>query len=139
MQVVCGVVATNAAGRLLLMRRAAESTWGLPGGRVEPGETWAAAAKRECLEETGWTVRLTGILGVYSDPETQMHTYPSGERVHLVGVVFTGEVEGGGGPRDTEASDVRFFPADRLPEPLFEPDRPVLVDFVSHREAPVIG
>ena len=84
-RVVCGVVARNGAGELLLMRRADEGTWGLPGGGVEGGETWELGAKRECLEETGWTVRVTGVLGVYSDPETQTHTYPSGERVHFVG------------------------------------------------------
>ncbi len=78
-------MARNGAGELLLMRRADEGTWGLPGGGVEGGETWELGAKRECLEETGWTVRVTGVLGVYSDPETQTHTYPSGERVHFVG------------------------------------------------------
>lgn len=138
-RVVCGVVARNGAGELLLMRRADEGTWGLPGGGVEGGETWELAAKRECLEETGWTVRVTGVLGVYSDPETQTHTYPSGERVHFVGVVFTADAEFAGGPSDAEATEVRFFPVGDLPEPLFEPDRPVLADYVSRRATPVIG
>ncbi len=108
--------------------------WGRRGG-----ETWELAAKRECLEETGWTVRVTGVLGLYSDPETQTHTYPSGERVHFVGVVFTADAEFAGGPRDAEATEVRFFPVGDLPESLFEPDRPVLADLVSRRATPVIG
>ncbi len=138
-RVVCGVLALNAAGEVLLMRRADEGTWGLPGGGVEPGETWEAAAKRECLEETGWTMCVTGVLGVYSDPETQTHIYPSGESVHFVGVVFTALAEFAGERRDAEASDVRFFTASALPEPLFEPDRPVLTDYVSRRATPIIG
>lgn len=138
-RVACGVVALNAAGELLLMRRADEGTWGLPGGGVQPGETWEAAAKRECLEETGWTVRVTGVLGLYSDPKTQTHTYPSGESVHFVGVVFTAAAESAGERHDAEASDVRFFPAKDLPEPLFEPDRPVLADYVSGGVTPFIG
>ncbi len=121
------------------MRRADEGTWGLPGGGVRPGETWESAAKRECLEETGWTIRVSGILGVYSAPETQTHTYPRGERVHFVGVVFTGVAESSVKQRDGEASEVRFFPVDALPEPLFEPDRPVLADVVARRSTPVIG
>lgn len=35
-----------------------------PAGHVEPGETLEAAARRETLEETGWQVELTGLLGL---------------------------------------------------------------------------
>ncbi len=52
-------------GRYLMVR---ESDGGLevinqPAGHVEPGETLQQAALRETLEETGWQVRLTGLLG----------------------------------------------------------------------------
>ncbi|HYG05687.1 MAG TPA: NUDIX hydrolase [Stenotrophomonas sp.] len=36
-----------------------------PAGHLEPGESLAAAALRETLEETGWTVRLTHFIGCY--------------------------------------------------------------------------
>lgn len=36
-----------------------------PAGHLEPGESLAQAARRETLEETGWTVRLQALLGVY--------------------------------------------------------------------------
>lgn len=36
-----------------------------PAGHWEAGESLAEAAVRETLEETGWDVRLTGLLGVY--------------------------------------------------------------------------
>jgi phosphatase NudJ len=42
--------------------------WYLPAGRVEPGETFAAAACRETLEETGVPVRVAGILRVEHSP-----------------------------------------------------------------------
>ena len=85
---VCGVLAEDAAGDVLLLRRAGEGTWGLPGGGVRPGETWAQAALRECLEETGWEVQLQGLLGIYSDPATQTYRYPDGRTVQFFGVVF---------------------------------------------------
>lgn len=34
-------------------------TWGLPGGKLEWGEVPERAAERECLEETGVTVRAS--------------------------------------------------------------------------------
>nr|WP_306175645.1 MULTISPECIES: NUDIX hydrolase [unclassified Stenotrophomonas] len=36
-----------------------------PAGHLEPGESLAAAAVRETLEETGWAVRLSAFIGVY--------------------------------------------------------------------------
>jgi 8-oxo-dGTP diphosphatase len=37
--------------------------WEFPGGRVEPGETEERAVVRECQEELGATVRVTGRVG----------------------------------------------------------------------------
>lgn len=57
-----GAVAVR-AGRLVLVRRAnapGVGLWSIPGGRVEWGETLAAAVERELTEETG----LTGRCGV---------------------------------------------------------------------------
>lgn len=36
-----------------------------PAGHLEPGESLLAAAVRETIEETGWTVRLTDFVGAY--------------------------------------------------------------------------
>lgn len=36
-----------------------------PAGHLEPGESLAQAACREILEETGWEVELTGLVGIY--------------------------------------------------------------------------
>ena len=54
-------------GRVLVGRRpaTADDAAGMdefPGGKVEPGETPAEAAARECLEETGCSVRIGGRL-----------------------------------------------------------------------------
>lgn len=37
----------------------------LPGGGVDPGEGAPRALARECLEETGWTLRVIRRLGAY--------------------------------------------------------------------------
>jgi 8-oxo-dGTP diphosphatase len=61
-----GAVVHDAAGRLLLVRRANDpgrGQWSLPGGRVEPGESDADAVARELQEETGLEVRVGSLVG----------------------------------------------------------------------------
>jgi 8-oxo-dGTP pyrophosphatase MutT (NUDIX family) len=52
------VIAIDAAGRVLLFfyddPPPKGRHWSTPGGGVEPGEDFHAAARRELLEETGW-------------------------------------------------------------------------------------
>lgn len=55
--------------KVLLTRRADNGRWCLPGGRMESGESAAEACEREVLEETGLTVRVTRLVGVYSNPD----------------------------------------------------------------------
>src|SRR4051794_14041618 len=67
---VTGVI-WDAAGRLLLVntdRRA----WEPPGGRGELGEDLSTALHREILEETGCTVQVEPLLGVYSNLTTSI-------------------------------------------------------------------
>lgn len=134
----CGVVVQDEAGRVLLMCRSGEATWGLPGGGVEPGETWEQAALRECREETGWEIALHGLLGIYSDPATQIHRYPSGKRVHFVGAVFLGSPLRRVDEPDDEATQLGWFTLDDLPQPLFAPDIPVLRHAADSRGRPFI-
>jgi phosphatase NudJ len=49
---------------LLTQEQKYGSTWSLPGGRVEPGESLVQAAVREVLEETGVPVRIDGVLRI---------------------------------------------------------------------------
>jgi 8-oxo-dGTP diphosphatase len=136
---VCGVLALDDRGNVLLIRRSDDRSWGLPGGGVEPGETWTEAALRECREETGWEVTVTGLWGVYSDPSTQVHGYPDGRRVHFFGAVFLASAESCVQDRGAEVAEVAFFARDDLPSPLFRPDAPVLHDFAAGRTPPVLG
>jgi ADP-ribose pyrophosphatase YjhB (NUDIX family) len=88
-KVVVNVVVER-RGRILMMRRAIEpryGTWSLPGGFMEIDETLEECAMREAREETGVTVNLDGLVGIYSRPA------PKGPGI--VSVVFRGTIAGG--------------------------------------------
>lgn len=121
-----------------MVRRSDHGTWGLPGGGVEAGETWEQAALRECLEETGWDVTLTGLLGLCSEPDSQVHRYPDGHVVHFYGAVFLAAPLSSAGTRDGEATDVQWRDLDALPEPLLPTDAPVRRDVAFPPDRPII-
>ena len=54
-------------GRFLLVEEETRSglKFNQPAGHLEPGEALTAAAAREALEETGWRVRPTALIGIY--------------------------------------------------------------------------
>src|SRR5687768_4731634 len=62
------VAVRDREGRLLLVRRRDSRTWELPGGRVDVGESAVMAAVRETAEESGLQVRITGLVGLFTDP-----------------------------------------------------------------------
>jgi 8-oxo-dGTP pyrophosphatase MutT (NUDIX family) len=53
---------------LIVHERKHGQLWYLPGGRVEPGEALAEAARRETLEEAGIPIVLEGIIRIEHTP-----------------------------------------------------------------------
>lgn len=102
---VSAVVLGDGGRVVLLHRRGDVPLWSLPGGGVEPGEDWEAAAIREVREETGYEVALDRLVGEYVRPQI-------GDTKHL----FVGRVIGGG-PQvvPPESVGLGWFPVDRLP------------------------
>lgn len=52
-------------GRILLIQRADNRLWAMPGGGFDVGETPAEGAVREALEETGVYCQATALVGVF--------------------------------------------------------------------------
>ncbi len=99
--------------KVLLTRRADNGRWCLPGGRMEAGESAAEACEREVLEETGLTVRVKRLVGVYSDPD-QLVIYPDGNKVHIVVLNFEAQVIEGELSLSDETTGFGYFSLDEM-------------------------
>jgi ADP-ribose pyrophosphatase YjhB (NUDIX family) len=93
---------------LLLIRRADNGRWSVPGGYMDPGESLTEACAREVQEETGLRVRVGPLLSVYSSPHILLE-YPDGNRWQLVILYFAAEAIGGQLRPGDETTDVAFF------------------------------
>lgn len=115
------IIIFNQNREVLLQKRADVNLWGLPSGHVEPGETVENAAVREVLEETGLQVRILRLIGVYSDPGSQVFHYPDGRVTHFVTCCFQAEAVGGELTAVLpETLEVCYFPCDRLPADILK-------------------
>ncbi len=80
----CGDAAViDDAGQILLVQRADNSKWAMPGGALEVGETPAEGVIRETLEETGFHCQAVSLVGVF---DSRLCGTPS--RHHLYQFVF---------------------------------------------------
>jgi ADP-ribose pyrophosphatase YjhB (NUDIX family) len=94
-------------GRLLMIRRTDSGFHALPGGRHELGETMTATAIRETEEETGVTVAVTGLIGIYSNPD-HVVAFSDGEIRQEFSICFRARPVSGE-PRDSdESTEVRW-------------------------------
>jgi ADP-ribose pyrophosphatase YjhB (NUDIX family) len=120
-------------GRLLLQQRSDGGQWGLPGGSIEIGESVSEAVVREVREETGLTVTVRRLVGVYSDPQLQIVRYPSGHVWHYVNVCFECVVRGGALTTGDETLALAYFSMRRLPATLLPNHRVRIRDARARR------
>ncbi|MDF5757753.1 NUDIX domain-containing protein [Spongiactinospora sp. TRM90649] len=102
-------VVVDGKGRVLLHRRRDNGRWALPGGVMDVGETIAGAVAREVAEETGVTVEIVGLVGVYSDPR-HVIAYSDGEVRQQFNVCLHARPTGGTARATDEAREVRWVP-----------------------------
>jgi 8-oxo-dGTP pyrophosphatase MutT (NUDIX family) len=125
-----GIAIRDADNKVLLERRSDCGMWGLPGGRIDPGESAVEAAIRESREETGLEVRVTAFVGVYSEPAERIVNYGD-NIVQLVDIVMEAEIVAGTLTLSEESEELRFFdPADPPPD-LVPPARLPLKDLAE--------
>ncbi len=121
---VAAAVLVVQSGSVLLVRRAGEpfrGSWTLPAGFVNSGEDPAEAAARECLEETGLSVRVTRVYDIVSGRE-----HPRGADFVIV---YQAEVIDGTLKANDDADAVEWFDKTHLPPLAFRATQKVLESF----------
>ncbi|MCL4559922.1 MAG: NUDIX domain-containing protein [Chloroflexi bacterium] len=106
---------------MLLVQRVnhpAQGLWTLPAGFVDSGEDPAKAAERECLEETGLVVHVTGLIDVVSGRE---HEHGAD-----IVIAYRAELLGGELVPGDDAGAARFYPVTDLPPLAFKATRQIL-------------
>lgn len=87
--------------------------WNGAGGKVEPGETYEAAAIRECEEEVGVTPQALQKVG-------ELHFFDLPDTEHYCHVYVTAEWTGD--PHETEEMKPRWFAETDIPYSEMWPD-----------------
>lgn len=122
---VRALIVRRAAGRatevLLVRHRSGRRPWAMPGGGVRRYERMGEAARREAWEETGATVRIEGLLGLYENFEGGMSNY--------IAVFVCAPLEEPRPVRSFEIAEVRYFALDSLPTGLDAASRRRIEEF----------
>ncbi|MGW5380694.1 NUDIX hydrolase [Nocardia sp. NPDC003999] len=104
-------------GRILLIRRTDNGKYSIPGGGLEAGETVARAVVREVYEETGIDVKVTELIGIFSDPD-HVIAYNDGEVRQEFSICFRAQPISGTPRPSEESTEVEWV----APEKLYERD-----------------
>lgn len=111
--VAVAAVVLDGQDRVLMIERADNGLWAIPGGAQEVGETTTAAAIREVREETGLDVEITGLVGIYSDPR-HVIAYDDGEVRQEFSICFRARPVGGQLAPSNESTRVQWIEPGRL-------------------------
>jgi 8-oxo-dGTP diphosphatase len=116
--------------RLLVQQRLATKSranlWEFPGGKVEPGESDAAALRRECQEELGVVLlvgeKLWSTVHAYTDLTVELVLYR--------GTIISGE------PKPLGAQALRYCTPEQMRGlPFCEADLPLIEALLAGRAA----
>jgi ADP-ribose pyrophosphatase YjhB (NUDIX family) len=121
---------------ILLLRRKDNEKWTKPGGTLDFGESLTECAVREVREETGLQIRVTSLIGTYTDPHILI-AYSDGEVRQEFTFLYAAEIESGELKIDDESKEVAWVPLSSAVElPLADSQRRRLKDVREYKREP---
>ena len=127
-KVAAGVLVIH-EDKVLLVRRKMNPQrgyWAVPAGFVDAYEDPVDAAARECLEETGLIVKISGLFAVLSGRD-----HPRGADIFIA---YHATVSGGKLNAGDDADKVKFFPLDSVPQLAFNTTRKILNLWIARQK-----
>lgn len=103
-----------------------EGTWTMPGGKIEHGESFEDAAKREVLEETGIILSKVSVLCINNDKNEYAHFVTIG----MLAEEFSSEAKV---MEPDEITEWRWFDLQDLPRPLYFPSEKLLNNYLQNK------
>ncbi|MCE6993557.1 NUDIX domain-containing protein [Saccharothrix sp. S26] len=135
-RVAVSAIVQDSTGRLLMIRRTDNDKYTIPGGGQDVGETLAQAVVREVEEETGIHVEVTGLVGLYSNPN-HVIAYDDGEVRQEFSICFRAQPIGGELRTSSESKEVHWVEPNRLPDLDIHPSIRLRIDHgLSNRAEP---
>src|SRR5438874_8713874 len=131
-KVGCSVAAFDDEGRAVVIQRADNRRWALPGGYAEIGSPPSENALRELHEETGFEARLERLVGIYDNKR-----FASVSPYQFYICLFRARITGGAATTSSESLEVRLVDPSDPPEDMSELQRTMLRDATSPPAAPV--
>ncbi|MFI6758809.1 NUDIX hydrolase [Micromonospora sp. NPDC050417] len=126
-------------GRVLLIQRTDNGLWALPGGAQDVGESIAQTVVRETREETGIDVEVTGMVGIYTDPN-HVIAYSDGEVRQQFSICFRARYLTGQPTESDESSSVEWTEQQALDELNIHPSMRLRIDHgYANLPQPYIG
>jgi ADP-ribose pyrophosphatase YjhB (NUDIX family) len=102
------VVVVNDASEILMIRRSDNENWAVPGGAIDLGESMTQAAIRETKEESGIDCEITGLVGIYTDPNHIIFYTSNNEARQEFSILLTARPTGGIPTPSDESTEVRW-------------------------------
>ena len=127
----CIAFIENPKGQILMQQRKYPyGKWGLPGGLMELGESTEETVKREVYEETGLTLSMLSLFGVYSG-EKYLCIAQNGDEFFVVTTVYsTSEYSGELSVNDDESLTLEWIDVHNLPDNIAGTHREIINDYI---------
>jgi 8-oxo-dGTP diphosphatase len=124
--VLSGCVIIEHDGKFLLIDRSDGLGYTIPGGIVRYKETLEQCVVREAYEETGYNVKLTGLVGIYSAPKRD-------PRLRAVSIAYKGAIVDGTERGSGEGKTCWHVPAEVFGRMAFDCEH-MLKDYLSNNQ-----
>lgn len=120
-------IITDSENKILLCLRNDYNIWNLPGGGVDRGETPWECAIREVKEETGLTVTIEKLIGIYSKPEEDDLVFS-----------YKCQIVDGDIQTTEEAKEIKYFGIDELPPNIISKQVERIKDYLADLDGAVM-